>query len=148
MAEVQIKHAQFQYWVEVDAVDPESGETKKRLAPRIARRDEIVDIPRNEDVERGEQMGAFYTEEDFDQAEEEESSSDEEAEPSRVPSSEGEYDKLVAWIRDERPNATTVVQAAGGDPEKARMLIEAENEASGGDPRKTVIDPLTKIAQS
>lgn len=146
MTEVQVKHAQFQYWIETTAADPNTGKETPRLAPRLAMRNDIVDIPRDEDVKRGEEAGAFYTEEDFAEEEQEGTEEEEEAEPGPDPDG-ASHDELVAWIRDERPNAATVVAKAENDSAKARALIEAENEASGGDPRKSVIEPLTKIAQ-
>lgn len=146
MTEVQIKHAQFQYFVETPSVDPATGKETTRLGSVIALRDQIVDIPRDEDIERGEAAGAFYTEEDFAEATEGETEeADDEAEPSPAPS-DPTHDNLVVWIRDERPNAATVVAKAGDDPAMAQALIAAENEASGGDPRKSVIEPLNKIA--
>lgn len=142
MTEVQILHAQFKYYTEGKAVDPKTGETKPRLVPHVALRNQIVDIPRDEDVARGEDAHAFYTEEDY--ASDEETSADEVT--AETAPTENDHDALVVWIRDERPNAATVVAAAGDDPERAQALIDAENEASGGDPRKSVIDPLSKIA--
>lgn len=144
MTEVQIKHAQFLYYVEGEkGVSKRTGDEVITLAPRIAHRNDIVDIPRDEDIERGELHGAFYTEEDYAQ---EAAPEEEGAEEAVEPTSEGQtHDELVAWIRDEKPTAPQVV-AAADSPEKAQALIDAETEASGGDPRKSVIEPLEKIA--
>lgn len=143
MTEVQIRHAQFLYYVEGDtAVSKRTGEEITTLAPRIAQRNDIVDIPRQEDIERGEKFHAFYTEEDYEQEGAAEEGAEEESEPA---STDQSHDDLVAWIRDDKPTAPQVVEAADS-PEKAQALIDAETEASGGDPRKSVIDPLEKIA--
>lgn len=145
--EKKVKFAQFKYYVPVQDVDMATGKSKDRLSPRIARRDEWVVIPRQEDVELGERTGAFYTDaelnpvtdddDDIDSDDEESEDEDEDTKPS--------HDELVTWIREEHPNATTTVARAGDDPELARALIRAENEASGGYPRTTVIRQLERI---
>jgi hypothetical protein len=56
------------------------------------------------------------------------------------------HDELVAWIRDDQPPAKEVVSAAKGNPDNAKKLMAAEEEASGSQPRKSVMDPLRKIA--
>lgn len=136
MTEVRIKHAQFAYRVPFEE-DDGTGKVRTVYGKRLALHDEVVDIPLDEDIEFGEANNAFYTEADIEAAEEAAA----ETEPSST-----EHDDLVAWIRDDRPNSAEVVAAAGDDPEKAEALIAAENEASGGDPRKSVVEPLGKIA--
>lgn len=144
----KIKHAQFSYYVPTESVDMKTGRTRERLSRRIARYGEWVVIPRQEDVETGEEAGAFFTDEELNPtaADEEEAQgggiTDDDIDDATVPS----HDELVAWIRDEHPNSASVVERAGDDPEMARALIAAENEASGGDPRKSVIEPLERIA--
>lgn len=54
-------------------------------------------------------------------------------------------DELVDWIRTERPTVNDVVQASGGDPEAAKRLLEAERDASDGEPRKGVVDGLSAV---
>jgi hypothetical protein len=49
------------------------------------------------------------------------------------------------WISSERPNASRTVAAAQGDPETARVVLEAESSAHNGDPRATVTRQLEKI---
>lgn len=56
--------------------------------------------------------------------------------------------EVAEWLRAEEPNGTKTVAAAHGDPEAAETLLEAENLVRGGDPRKTVVEPLRKIAES
>jgi hypothetical protein len=58
--------------------------------------------------------------------------------PSDVP-------RLAAYIRDEKPNADDTVALAQGDPAKARIVLEAETAANGGEPRKGVESALEKI---
>jgi hypothetical protein len=52
---------------------------------------------------------------------------------------------LTEWIRDDQPTVTEVVELADGDPAMAQKLLDAENAATGGDPRKGVVDGLNKI---
>lgn len=54
-------------------------------------------------------------------------------------------DDVQSWLRSETPTAPQVVQAANGDAGAAETLLEAEQLVSGGDPRKTVAEPLQKI---
>jgi hypothetical protein len=43
-------------------------------------------------------------------------------------------DDLARWIESERPNVNAVVQASGGEPDLAQKLLEAESQATDGDP--------------
>jgi hypothetical protein len=54
---------------------------------------------------------------------------------------------IAVYIDDNNLNASQTVALAGGTVEGARKVIEAEQVASGGDGRKSVIEPLTKIAE-
>lgn len=133
MAERRIKHLFFTYSVEEDSpyeID------KKILVEKIAYRDQVVDIPREQDVLRGEKFDAFYTEDDnlvTTEAGEE------------VPVSDLDDEELVSWIREDKPSAPEVVKAANGNPDQAVRLLAAENAATGNDPRKSVAEPLQKI---
>lgn len=146
MTQVKIRIAQFQYHEEVGTkTHKRTGEEVPLLATRFARHGEVVDVTRDEDLERGEATGAFE-----EQANEEESEADLESEEGTDEVIEEEvswtHDDLVVWIRDDQPTAKEVVAAAGNDPDKAQKLMAAEEEASGSQPRKSVMDPLRKIA--
>lgn len=52
---------------------------------------------------------------------------------------------VAARIREGGLNAEETVALAEGDPEKAKEILAAEREATGGSPRKTVEEPLQKI---
>jgi hypothetical protein len=143
---VKIKIAQFQYYEEVGTkTHKRTGEEVPILSSRFGRHGQIVDITRDEDLDRGEKMGAFtddtFSEEGPTDPDEPESESDEPDDTS------WRHDDLVAWIRDDQPSAREVVTSAENDPEKAKKLMAAEKEASGSQPRKSVMDPLRKIAE-
>ena len=145
MTEKKIKHAQFQYHIPVTSVDMNTGKSSERLSPRIARHGQWVDIPRAEDVEAGEAAGAFFTDAELNQPDDESGVGDddiaEDDEEDAVPS----HDELVAWMQSDKPTISAVV-ARAENPEMARALMRAENEASGGDPRTTLIAQLERIA--
>jgi hypothetical protein len=53
--------------------------------------------------------------------------------------------ELVLWLRDAEPNVNDTIEASEGDPERARMLLKAENIVTGNDPRKGVVQGLTAV---
>jgi hypothetical protein len=54
-------------------------------------------------------------------------------------------DDLARWIQTEQPNVNETVQASGGEPDLAHKLLEAESQATDGDPRKGVVDGLSAV---
>lgn len=54
-------------------------------------------------------------------------------------------DDLARWIESEKPNIQEVVDASGGEPDLAQKLLEAESQATDGDPRKGVMDGLATV---
>lgn len=95
-----------------------------------------------EDVERGEAIGAFTDSVD-------DSGDSLEGGPvwDGTPIGElGDAD-LINWIDEENPTVSDVVDAANGDPELARRLLDAEESASGGDSRKGIVDGLGAIIE-
>lgn len=54
-------------------------------------------------------------------------------------------EQLADWIKTERPNVNDVVQASGGDPDVAQKLLEAESQATDGEPRKGVLEGLSAV---
>lgn len=149
MTLVRVKHAQFQYFVEAGPpkTHKRTGDEVPNLGRRFASRGQIVDVPRDEDYDSGIASGAI---EDVPASAESDEASDEEAAEEELTGEEVDidsHDDLVIWIRDDKPTATAVIKAAGDDPDRARKLMDAENEASGSQPRKTVMDALRKIAE-
>jgi hypothetical protein len=54
-------------------------------------------------------------------------------------------DDLARWIEAEKPNVQEVVNASGGEADLAKKLLEAESQATDGDPRKGVLEGLTAV---
>jgi hypothetical protein len=136
MAIRTIRAAQFMYYVPTGRVRRLKGGVEEDvLSVRHALRGDTVDIPRDEDVERGERTGTFVSEvEQASPVVEDDSGLD-----------FSDHGALVGWIKKEHPNVNTVVAAAEDDPEKAQMLLAAEEEATGGQPRKGVSSGLNLI---
>lgn len=167
MTEKVIKHKEFTFSVPVldDEGNPvvkttKHGQEREKVRRVHARRHQKVDIPLDEDVERGEALGAFFTEEELGTIRggtpegEAAAAERDDVPPGDQPPAEAapedlnfdDHDMLVRWIRDSKPSAAKVVAAAGDDPDKAIALLDAEEEASGGQSRKSVTGPLNKIA--
>lgn len=134
MAERTIKTVFFSWYDE----GPSTTTGKKRRFVRRARRGETVDLPADA-IKRGEELGAFVTDED-EQADA--------AAESSVDASTATASELAEWIEDARPNVGETVDAAGDDPDAARKLLEAEESATGGKPRQGVVDGLNRIIDS
>jgi hypothetical protein len=139
MARKTIRAAQFMYYVPTGVVRKlKDGAEEEVLSVRHALHGDTVNIPRDEDVERGERAGAFEVEQESPAVEEQ----------TTTGLQFSDYDALVGWFKDEQPTVTTVISAADGNPDKAQMLLAAENEASGGQPRKGVTTGLNRIIKS
>jgi hypothetical protein len=54
-------------------------------------------------------------------------------------------DDLARWIEGEKPNVQDTVNASGGEPDLARKLLEAESQATDGEPRRGVLEGLTAV---
>lgn len=149
MALRTIRHAAFSY--RVTAPDPvRQGQTI--VHERKALQGETVDIPFDDDLERGERFGAFVSPstpaaESAIESEREtlQPSDEDELDEEELSVSEMTDEQLVEWIQGDHPNVQTVIDAAEGDAAQAKRLLDAEDKASGGDSRKGVIDGLTAI---
>jgi hypothetical protein len=107
------------------------------VSVRHALRGDTVDIPLEQDIERGERTGSFQPDE-IEQA-----SPVAEEQTTGLPFDD--HDALVEWFKEEQPTVTTVISAAEDDPDKARALLAAENAATGTQPRKGVSTGLNRI---
>lgn len=139
-----IRAAQFMFFVPTgeERLNRKTGEQEEVLAVRHAFHGDTVDIPRDEDINTGEAAGAFEP----DEVEQESPAVEEESTAPGSPDFSS-HDTLVAWIKNERPSAGKVVAAADGDPDKAEQLLAAENEATGGQPRKAVTRGLEDLLE-
>jgi hypothetical protein len=138
MAKRTIRAAQFMYFIPTGRTRRLKGGVEEDvLSVRHALRGDTVDIPRDEDVERGERTGTFVPD------------VVEQASPAAVEEDTGldfsDMGALVGWIKKDHPNVNTVVAAAEDDPDKAQMLLAAEEQATGGQPRKGVSSGLNLI---
>jgi len=141
-----IKHSMFSYSIpKVDEDGDDIVRTTKHGVERAAvrrahaSRFDEVDIPLEDDVQKGEAMGAFFTDEEVAAMKGESPAAAEEG------LNFDDQDALVRWIKEDKPNAHQVVEAAGDNPDKAMALLDAEEEATGGQPRRTVSDGLQKV---
>jgi hypothetical protein len=140
MSTQTIRVAQFMYYAPTGRTRKlKNGDTEEILSVRHALRGDTVDIPREEDVERGERTGAFVVVEDTELGPDE---IEEEVESGPDFSS---HDALVEWFEETRPTAREVVDAAEGDADKADMLLDAEETSTGGHSRKSVVTGLNRI---
>jgi hypothetical protein len=125
--EVKIKIRAFPYYVDVE--DPLTGEDRR--IEQIARRGDVVELS-DKDLERAKRFDAVVDpDEDV-------------PEPGPQPPPGDTVEGLAEWLRTEKPSVQEVLDRADGDPELAEKLIEAENLASGQQPRQNLVDKLKK----
>lgn len=107
-------------------------------------------------LEKGERLGAFFTDQELaaGQAGMPATSvavSSEELEDNAQLNELGEGE-LVTWLSGEgakkAPNIEEIMQAVGDDKDFAKRVIEAEQQRDKDDPRSSLIDKLTKVAES
>lgn len=53
----------------------------------------------------------------------------------------------ITALRDDTPTVDETVALAEDDPDKARQVLEAEGVVTGGEPRKGVVEALSKIIE-
>jgi hypothetical protein len=132
-------------------VDHPYAEGQKRLLKKVAVRNEDVDFetltPR--DKLRAEENDVFYKpgETPVDRPGiDDEGIADEAPTTTVVTSSEMDVQELATWIENDEPTVADLIEYVGSDPALAKRVIEAEGIATGGDPRKTLIAELKKVA--
>jgi hypothetical protein len=54
-------------------------------------------------------------------------------------------EEVAQFLRDTGPNANDTVALSNGEPELAQKILEAENQATDGSPRQSVLDGLAKV---
>lgn len=129
--EVTIKIRAFPYYV--DTTDPVTNREVRQ--ERIASRGQTVEL-NDADYERAVRFNAIETDADAALKESTGAFSVETA-------SVGE---LAEFIRSEKPSVDDLVDAVNEDPNVASRVLEAENLATGRQPRKTLVDKLGDIA--
>lgn len=133
MAERTIKHRVFHYRTVED--DPNRPGNEVYVEHAVSR-GATVDIPLDVDINRGEKFGAFYTDEELNA----------QATAADTTGVEAlDLDATVEWLESDEPTVDEVLEKSQGDPTRARVLLEAEDQATGGNPRKGVQDGLAKV---
>lgn len=131
MAERTVRIRSFAYTEEVPhPTNPNKTVIRRR---RVAR-GETHDFPAAA-IKEGEAFGAFVTEEDEAAAEEEATPNFESA----------DADEIAEWIIESKPTVNEVLDATGGSPAVAQKMLDAENIATGNDPRSTLVEGLAEI---
>lgn len=126
--EVKVKHKIFITHEEVES--PLTGKT--RLKEIIHRRGDVIEVT-EADHTRGQALGAFYK--------------DVETDAEDNPVNEKSVEELQLWLEEEKPSAATVIDAVGDNPELARRVLEAEENATGGDPRQNLVKGLSAVIE-
>jgi hypothetical protein len=153
--EVTIKHGLFWYHApELAIVD---GEEKEVLIEKLAFNGQTVTLTRQSDMDRGDQHGAFYSEDELKKLNLGALSTaapEVEAEDDSVPDLDDLDDEdIVEWIMGvgmfdgkKKPTADQVVAAVGDDPDLAQRTLDAETQARGDQgPRKSVESRLQAV---
>jgi hypothetical protein len=134
-----IRAAQFMYYVPTGRTRIlKNGDKQEILSVRHALRGDTVDIPRDEDVERGERTGTFMVERI-------EAGPVETVEDVDTGPDFSSHDALVDWMEENKPSVREVTVLADNDADKAEALLEAERVVTGGHPRKGVVTQLGRI---
>lgn len=118
-------------------VESKDARGNPKAVRKIARRGDSISVT-EEESERGDALGAFVDSPGL------EAPAPAETKEGLILSEAG-VDELVAWLEEKKPNVKDTVEAANGDIEAARRILEAESIATGGDPRKGVAEGLGAI---
>lgn len=104
------------------------------------------------DKQRADENDVFYTEEEAARLDEQ---GNLQAAPPELSTQDGEIildenssvEELAAWIAEDSPKIDEVLELADS-PEMAQKLLDAENQATDNDPRKGLLEGLTRIISS
>lgn len=152
--EKTIKHKVFTYHVETQGMKPD-GTLGDILVERQARRGETVDIPLDFELNRGNELGAFYTDEELEAIASGDSpqATTTDAPTAGIDLATAEEDDIALWLSGQggssKPSVPQVLNAVNAVPEESRKeaaqkVIDAE-EAREGDPRSTLVEPLEEF---
>jgi hypothetical protein len=145
MPEAKIKIRAFPYYV--DAEDPVTGREVRQ--ERIATRGQTVELS-DADYERAQRFDAITDPDNsVDTAGNvvDESGEVVKFDPSSDVAAESSVQSLSLWIKEDKPTVDQVVEEANEDPDAARKLLDAENHATGGSPRSTLVEQLNEIIE-
>lgn len=137
MPKFRIRYRLF-HWYEPET--DEMGVT----APRYhdASLGEVVELNSDVVIERGMKLGAIEPYDgDAEVGERVEASESHDG----LDSATMTADEMAVVIQERKLTAQQVIDAAQGDPEYARALLEAEELATDGESRKTVVEALSRI---
>jgi hypothetical protein len=141
MADKTIKHLQFWYTKQMKR----GGKTV--TAEQIAYQGDTVDITDPEDLARGEEHGAFYTDAELaafaGEAPEQDASGGGVDKPEDFAAAS--VDDIADWMEDSGATIPDLLEIANDNPEAANKILEAENKIQSGDPRKGLVEGLTTI---
>ncbi|HKV43864.1 MAG TPA: hypothetical protein VJT32_04205 [bacterium] len=139
-----IKNLSFLYEVAVEQPDG-----TQRIEAREAKHGDVVTLEQMGEIARqkGEQSGAFYTDEERERIEAGGSPDAPAGGAGGDVSSLGEYE-LAEYIKSNNLTVGDTVALAGSDKDLAHRVLQAENIATDGEPRKGVETGLTAIIES
>lgn len=102
---------------------------------------DIIDVPESVFEKYADpSIDAWYRDEEVA-----EDSATDDSDASVTPLAEMDQAQVTQWLSDTEPTEKEVVEAAEGNPELARKLLNAENEVTGGDPRDGVVEGLSEV---
>jgi hypothetical protein len=158
MAEKMIKVLLFTWFHnEPSAINP--AETAR--LEKLARLGEVVDIDDDYSLQRGEELGAFFTDEERKEIEEETYAGEDApavyaalgvtAPPvGLIEPAGGEgpmalsVEALAEYITENNLNSEQTIALAGDDADSINKVLDAENIATDNEPRKSVVSALEK----
>lgn len=138
--EVTIKIRAFPYYVDIE--DPVTGNTVRQ--ERLGTRGDTVRLS-DVDFRRAERFNAIETPQDQSL---QEATTPEGARAEDVGAFSVEtatVEQLAEWIKTDKPTVEDVVGSANEDPDVASRLLEAENLATGQQPRSTLVRELQTV---
>jgi len=175
MAEKMIKHLLFSYGQERDNpmyIEGEEGVPARILVEGVAQIGDVVDVTRQYDIVRGEEAGAFFSDEE--RAEIEDGTYEGELlaalqahgylggreaytgppQPAALPAagtidvSTASAEEIAEYISANKPNVAETVAMAQNNPDYAEKVLDAEVIATESDPRAGVENALNKVMSS
>lgn len=156
--EREVRHGLFWFYVPKNTVH--NGVEQVILTQSIAYHGDVVQLYLDSDVERADQFDCCYSEEVT--AERQKRKAATAPPPSPEPEGDAEeidveladlpHEDLVDWLMStgmfdgqKKPTVQEVLDGAGDNPDLAKRILTAEQEASGGEPRQGVVTGLNDV---